>query len=65
MEVLSDQMSCQRYSGQDQRLWQSTISMVWADAMSRVEDMEEVYATLQQVIDNDDAGEMYRYMGLR
>ena len=31
----------------------------------RVEDMEDVYATLQQVIDDDDAGEMYRYMGLR
>jgi pyruvate ferredoxin oxidoreductase alpha subunit len=31
----------------------------------RVEDMEEVYATLKQVIADDDAGEMYRYMGLR
>ena len=31
----------------------------------RVEDMEDVYATLQQVIDQDDPGEMYRYMGLR
>ena len=31
----------------------------------RVEDMEDVYATLQQVIDDGDAGDMYRYMGLR
>ena len=31
----------------------------------RVEDMEDVYATLQQAIDQDDPGEMYRYMGLR
>lgn len=31
----------------------------------RVEDMEDVYATLQQVIDAGDAGDMYRYMGLR
>ena len=31
----------------------------------RVEDMEHVYAELQTIIDKDDAGETYRYMGLR
>lgn len=31
----------------------------------RVEDMEHVYAELQAIIDKDDAGETYRYMGLR
>lgn len=31
----------------------------------RVEDMEQVYAELQQIIDNQDPGEMYRYMGIR
>lgn len=31
----------------------------------RVEDMEHVYAELQQVIDKDDAGETYRFMGIR
>ena len=31
----------------------------------RVEDMEQVFATLQQVIDSNDAGETYRYMGIR
>ncbi len=31
----------------------------------RVEDAEGVYAELQKAIDNDDAGEMYRYLGLR
>ena len=31
----------------------------------RVEDMEHVYEELQNIIDKDDAGETYRYMGLR
>lgn len=31
----------------------------------RVEDMEQVYAQLQKIIDNQDPGEMYRYMGIR
>lgn len=31
----------------------------------RVEDMEHVFAELQTIIDNDDAGETYRYMGIR
>lgn len=31
----------------------------------RVEDMENVYETLKQVITDGDAGEMYRYMGIR
>lgn len=31
----------------------------------RVEDMEQVFADLQTMIDNDDAGETYRYMGVR
>lgn len=31
----------------------------------RVEDMEQIYAELQQIIDNNDPGEMYRYMGIR
>lgn len=31
----------------------------------RVEDMEHVYAELQKIIDNDDAGETYRFMGIR
>ena len=31
----------------------------------RVEDMENVFAELQTIIDNDDAGETYRYMGIR
>ena len=31
----------------------------------RVEDMEQVFAALQQVIDDNDAGETYRYMGIR
>ena len=31
----------------------------------RVEDMEHVFADLQTMIDNDDAGETYRYMGIR
>lgn len=31
----------------------------------RVEDMEQVFADLQTMIDNDDAGETYRYMGIR
>ena len=31
----------------------------------RVEDMENVFAELQTMIDNDDAGETYRYMGIR
>lgn len=31
----------------------------------RVEDMEGVYADLQEIIDNQDAGETYRYMGIR
>ena len=31
----------------------------------RVEDMENVFADLQTMIDKDDAGETYRYMGIR
>ena len=31
----------------------------------RVEDMENVFADLQKVIDDNDAGETYRYMGIR
>lgn len=31
----------------------------------RVEDMEHVYTELQKIIDNDDAGETYRFMGIR
>ncbi len=31
----------------------------------RVTDMEHVYAELQKIIDNDDAGETYRFMGIR
>ena len=31
----------------------------------RVEDMEQVFAELQTMIDRDDAGETYRYMGIR
>ena len=31
----------------------------------RVEDMEQVFEALQQVIDDNDAGETYRYMGIR
>lgn len=31
----------------------------------RVEDMEHVYAELQKIIDNDDVGETYRFMGIR
>ena len=31
----------------------------------RVEDMEQVFADLQTMIDNDNAGETYRYMGIR
>lgn len=31
----------------------------------RVEHVEEVFADLQTVIDNDDAGETYRYLGIR
>ena len=31
----------------------------------RVEDMENVFAELQTMINNDDAGETYRYMGIR
>ena len=31
----------------------------------RVEDMENVYADLQQIIDDNDAGETYRFMGIR
>lgn len=31
----------------------------------RVEDMEAVFADLQNMIDNNDAGETYRYMGIR
>lgn len=31
----------------------------------RVEHIEEVFAALQTVIDNDDAGETYRYLGIR
>ena len=31
----------------------------------RVEDMEGVYETLKQIIADGDAGETYRYMGIR
>ncbi len=31
----------------------------------RVEDMEQVFAELKTIIDNNDAGETYRYMGVR
>lgn len=31
----------------------------------RVEDMEKVFESLQKVIDDNDAGETYRYMGIR
>ena len=31
----------------------------------RVEDMEQVFEDLQTMIDQNDAGETYRYMGLR
>lgn len=31
----------------------------------RIEDIEKVFADLQQIIDDDDAGETYRYMGIR
>lgn len=31
----------------------------------RVEDMEDVFKELQQIIDQNDAGETYRYMGIR
>lgn len=31
----------------------------------RVEDMEKVFADLQKIIDDNDAGETYRYMGIR
>ena len=31
----------------------------------RVEDMEGVYATLEQIVKDDDAGETYRYLGIR
>ena len=31
----------------------------------RVEDMEAVYETLKQIIADGDAGETYRYMGIR
>lgn len=31
----------------------------------RVEDMEQIYADLQQIIDDNDAGETYRFMGIR
>lgn len=31
----------------------------------RVEDMEKVFADLKQIIDDNDAGETYRYMGIR
>lgn len=31
----------------------------------RVEHIEEVFAALQTIIDNDDAGETYRYLGIR
>ena len=31
----------------------------------RVEDMEQVFSDLQKMIDQEDAGETYRYMGLR
>ena len=31
----------------------------------RVEDMEKVFVELKQIINENDAGEMYRYMGIR
>ena len=31
----------------------------------RVEDMEKVFADLTQIIEDNDAGETYRYMGIR
>ena len=31
----------------------------------RVEDMEKVFAELKQITDDNDAGETYRYMGVR
>ena len=31
----------------------------------RVEDMESIYAALKQIVEDDDAGETYRYLGLR
>jgi len=31
----------------------------------RVEDMEKVFADLKQIVEDDDAGETYRYLGLR
>ena len=31
----------------------------------RVEDMEQVFADLKTMIEQDDAGETYRYMGVR
>ena len=31
----------------------------------RVEDMENVFATLKEIAATGDAGEMYRYMGVR
>ena len=31
----------------------------------RVEDMEGVFAELATIIENNDAGETYRYMGIR
>ena len=33
--------------------------------MCGVEDMEQVFEDLQTMIDQNDAGETYRYMGLR
>ena len=31
----------------------------------RVEDMESVFATLKQIVEDGDAGETYRYLGIR
>lgn len=31
----------------------------------RVEDMESIFATLEQIVKNNDAGETYRYLGIR
>jgi len=31
----------------------------------RVEDMEQVFADLKQIVADDDAGETYRYLGIR
>ena len=31
----------------------------------RVEDMEKVFADLKQIVADDDAGETYRYLGVR